>query len=349
LIRFRQGWGLAAAVALAIGLAACGTGDRFVQGPPSNLPVAPVVKIGVSGTEFDAAVYLAVARGYFREAGLAVQILEFPTPAHVLAPVTAGQIEAGTVLPDVDLFAALAKPHGAPYLAASAGWAAPGASPAAFLLRPDLAAQPGLSLRGRPVGGDIWGPGGRALSLLLARKGLTLDDVHLVDLFPDQAAAALAEGQLDLAYALDPVVATLVAKGRAVRWLGIDAVEPWQELALFLFSPNLVVNRPTIAAELLRAYRRAQDAYMAAQATATGREIARQELANGLGPHDPAVIARLTPVAYPPGGAVNVESLRQIQDYYLRRELLTTPADLDRVADPSLLPDLAAGGGQSTP
>ena len=62
------------------------------------------------------------------------------------------------------------------------------------MLRADLARRATLSLRGRPIGVDLYGLGGREAALALARLGLTPSDVNLVDLPPERAADALAEG-----------------------------------------------------------------------------------------------------------------------------------------------------------
>jgi NitT/TauT family transport system substrate-binding protein len=313
--------------------AACGLPPEQFSGPRPGLPVAPIVRIGSGGSLFDAALLLAASRGYYASEGLDVQVVELPSPAAVLWPVVAGQLDAGTTSPSVELFDALAREQGAPRIVASAGQARPGQSPAALLLRPALAARPALDLHARPIGAPLYDLGGRNVALALAGLGLDGDAVYLVDLLADQAAAALAEGRLDAAYAVEPDVARLVAAGQAVRWLGVDELDPGQELAVLLFSPNLVANRPGIAARLLAAYRRALGDYRAAVTTGVGRDAVLRELAGPLRLDSRRALGALQPVAYPADGAPNVASLQATQEYYLEHALLGRPADLARAVD----------------
>ncbi|HEY7063073.1 MAG TPA: ABC transporter substrate-binding protein [Chloroflexota bacterium] len=305
-------------------------------GPRPGAPVAPIVRVGSGGSLYDAALLLAIHRGYLTEEGMEPELVGFGTPFGVLWPVVAGQLDAGTASPGVDFFKALAKPA-APRIVASAGQAQPGASPAAFMLRPDLAQRPGLSLHGRPFGVDLYGLGGREADLLLGRLRLSQDDVYLVDLPPDRAAAALAEGQLDAAYVDEPDVARLVAAGQAARWLGVDDLDPGQELAVLLFSPNLAAHRPAVGARLLAAYLRALREYRAALRTESGRAALLQELAPLLAIDDPKTLARLTLAAYPPDGAPDLLSLATTQAHFLHYAMLDEPADLSQIVDLSFL------------
>jgi ABC-type nitrate/sulfonate/bicarbonate transport system substrate-binding protein len=254
----------------------------------------------------------------------------------VLWPVVAGQLDVGTASPGVDFFDALTKPA-APRIVASAGQAQPGASPAAFVLRADLARRSALELRGRPIGVDLYGLGGREAALALARLRLAPSDVNLVDLPPDRAADAMADGQLDAAFVVEPDVARLEMEGRATRWLGVDELDPGQELAVVLFSPNFAAHRPTIGARLLAAYLRALREYAAAMRSETERTVLWQELAPLIPLDDPRLIARLSPVAYPPDGVPDVLSLATTQAHFLGTELQAHPADLRHVVDLSFL------------
>jgi NitT/TauT family transport system substrate-binding protein len=320
---------------LAVGvlLAACAAPGEQLSGPPPGVPVAPIVRVGSGGSLYDAALLLAVSRGYFASEGIAGQVVELPSAAAVFWPLLAGQLDAGTSPPTVDLFDALARERALPRIVASAGQALPGQSPDALLLRPDLTQRAPLDLRGRPIGAALYGNGGRNVALALAALELGSDDVYLVDLPPNQAAEALAQSQLDAAYAVEPDVARLVAQGLAVRWRGVDELDPGQELAVLVFSPNFVANRTALAERAVAAYLRALREYRQAMTSGAGREALLQELAGPLRLDDPRVLATLTSVGYPPDGAPNIASLAATQAYYLQHELLGSPADLERGVD----------------
>jgi len=332
---------VAGAVAVVAALLAGCTPPPERPGPRPGAPVAPIVRVGTGGSLYDTGLLLAIGRGYLAEQGIELEQVGFSTPFGVLWPVVAGQLDVGTASPSVDFFDALAKPA-APRIVASAGEAQPGASPAAFVLRADLARRPDLSLRGRPIGVDLYGLGGREAALALARLRLTPSDVNLVDLPPDRAADALADGQLDAAFVVEPDAARLEAAGRAARWLGVDTLDPGQELAVVLFSPNFAAHRPSVGARLLAAYLRALGEYTAALRSEATRAALWQELAPLLGIDDPKTLARLSPVAYPPDGAPDVLSLATTQAYFLDAALLAHPADLSQAVDRSFLEEAPA-------
>jgi NitT/TauT family transport system substrate-binding protein len=319
--------------ALVVVLAGCGLPRAPVDGPPEGLPLAPIVKVGTSGSVYDAAILLAARRGYFTAAGLAVELVTFDSLAAVLPPVVAGQLDAGTVSPSVDLFEALARPRGAPRVVASAGEAGPGFSPAAFVLRSDLAGLSPARMRGRAVGVDLYGPGGRNLALALARWGMRDSDLFLVDLPPERAAEALADSQLDAAYVVEPDAAALIAEGRAAPWLGVGDLDPGQEMALLLYSPNLVANRASIGVRLMGAYLQAQESYRAALGSSEGRAALRAELAAALGLDAPRSGEGLNLLAYPLAGEPRLVSLSALQEYYSGAGLLGAHADLAQAID----------------
>ena len=134
-----------------------------------------------------------------------------------------------------------------------------------------------------------------------------------------------------------PDAARLEAAGHAARWLGVDALDPGQELAVLLFSPNFAAHRPAVGARLLAAYLRAQREYTLAQRSEAGWRALWQELAPLLGLDDPAFIARLSPVAYPADGVPDVLSLAATQAYFLQENLQKKPADLSATVDLSFL------------
>ncbi len=327
----------------------CGLPIAPLGGPPSGLPVAPVVKLGSGGSVYDAAVLLAARRGYFVEQGLDVEIVAFPSLAAVLPPVVAGQLDAGTVPPSVDLFAALGRDRGTPRIVASAGQAWPDYSPAAFLLRADLAGLAPTQVRGRAIAVDVYGPAGRSFELALARLGLRRDDVYVVDLPPEPAASALGDSQLDAAYVVEPEIAALLAEGRAVRWMSVGELDPGQEMALVLFSPNFAVHRRSIGTRLLTAYWRGQQEYRVALGSRAGRAALRRELAEALGLDSPRSGEELSLVLYPADGQPNLRSLAALEQHYAREHLLDARVDFAKAIDPSFIRAAASRARPGSP
>src|SRR3954463_7149482 len=122
--RWQRRWA-GAAVARTATLLTAGAPAPDRPGPRPGAPVAPIVRVGSGGSLYDAALLLAVNRGYLAEQNIELELVRFSAPFGVLWPVVAGQLDVGTSSPGVDFFNALAKPA-PPRIVASAGQAQAG-------------------------------------------------------------------------------------------------------------------------------------------------------------------------------------------------------------------------------
>jgi NitT/TauT family transport system substrate-binding protein len=163
------------------------------------------------------------------------------------------------------------------------------------------------------------------LLLVLARRGLALDDVELVTLpFPDMAAA-LANGSVDAVTPPDPFGAQAIDQGVGVR-LDEDqrTVGPIQPTH-FLFSENFAVNRADVATRFLmatiRAARELQGNWLADPALA---QIMEDE--TGI---KKEILARSILPVFPPDLALRVEDINMMQDAFLASGQLSYPNPLD--------------------
>src|SRR5215211_3877404 len=67
------------------------------------------VRLGVLGATVDAGFYIAADQGYFGEQGLDVEMIPFDSGARMVAPLGAGQLEAGGGAHSAGLFNAVAR------------------------------------------------------------------------------------------------------------------------------------------------------------------------------------------------------------------------------------------------
>ena len=56
---------------------------------------AQAITVGATSSTSDAPIYIADKQGYFRDEGLEVKVVNFRSAADMVAPLGAGQIEAG--------------------------------------------------------------------------------------------------------------------------------------------------------------------------------------------------------------------------------------------------------------
>ncbi len=315
-------------------LSGCGPASSELTGVPPSGEVAPLVKVGSGGTLFDAPLYLALQRGYFVEQGLTIEVVALPRITSVLTPLLAGQIDVGAVLPSADLFESLRAMPTAPRLVASAGRALPDQSAAALLVSRQVPMPSAQALRGKPFAADLAGAGGLNGLLALDALGLSSEDIAWRHLLPADAAAALANGEVAVAYVLEPEASRLVAEGRARRWLGVDALDPGQDLALIAASPNSVAQRAHLVARWLAAYLQGQRVLAAARRDPAERRLVEAELAQALRLDEPYRARALWTIGYPADPTPHLPSLLALQAYLLDNGLLAAPVDLEREIQP---------------
>src|SRR5947209_17902603 len=71
--------------------------------------IAQGVTVGVTMSTSDAPIYIAERKGFFRDEGLDVKIINFRSAADMVAPLGAGQIDAGAGSASAGLYNAVAR------------------------------------------------------------------------------------------------------------------------------------------------------------------------------------------------------------------------------------------------
>jgi NitT/TauT family transport system substrate-binding protein len=223
LLLYRHRWGGLVLVALLLA-GACrndpatpafpGTdGDR--PGPPEKTRIT----IGTGGQELFIYLPLTLTKqlGYFEEAGLDVEILNFPGGGKALEALVGGGVDLVAGFYDHTI---QAQPRGIALVMVAVYDRYPGI---VMLAEPTTAAQiRGFSdLRGRSVGITSFGSSTHfVLNYLLARAGVPPDAVGIVQIGTGPASiAALEGGKVPIGLFLDPAATLLVNTGRAkVLW-----------------------------------------------------------------------------------------------------------------------------------
>jgi NitT/TauT family transport system substrate-binding protein len=331
------GWvALVAALAPALGPAPDGPGVAPVAAQGST-----PVRIGTIGIIADAPIHIAADRGYFAEQGLAPTLERFDTGAQMIAPMAAGQLDAGAGSPAASLYNAIGRDLPLRIVADNAR-VAPERSHLALVARADLLGDGGLrdyaDLRGRPVAINARGTGTEvALDRALTRGGLSLADVDLKEVpFPDMLPA-LANRSLDAAISIEPFLS--VGQGRGVFGVfhGVGDFYPDQQIAVLLYAPQFVGQRDA-ANRFMIAYLRGLRDFDDAFSRDVGRAGVVDILARNTVVREPAAYATLLPHRVDRNGQVNRESLANDLDYYAARGYLDREKpDLGAVIDGSFV------------
>src|SRR3990172_1973215 len=205
----------------------------------ATVQAAESVRIGVIGLLADAGIFVAIEKGYFREAGIDLKVEPFNTSVKMLPALSTGELEVATGGVAATLFNGIAR--GLPIIAvADKGSQVKGMGTNAVLLSKAAADRGEVrsvrDLRGKAIA--LLGPG--ALSeyqwaVVLGREGLTLNDVQPKYMsFPDMTTA-LGTGAVVAGMSSEPNVTIGVKRGAAVKWISWADVQPGHQAGVIFY------------------------------------------------------------------------------------------------------------------
>jgi NitT/TauT family transport system substrate-binding protein len=245
---------------------------------------AQVITVGATSSTSDAPVYIADKLGYFREEGLEVKVVNFRSAADMVAPLGAGQLEAGAGSASAGLYNAVARGIKIKIVADKAS-SPPGYGATKVLVRKDHVESGRYrevkDLKGMKFAMNAPGVSNTStLNTLLKSVGLKYSDVETVDMPLPDHVAALKNKSVDASTSVEPAPTLAIKNGDAILIKSDDEILPSHQIAVLLYSEEFALKRPDAARHFMRAYLRAVRFYNGA-------------LANGMldGPNADAVIA----------------------------------------------------------
>lgn len=301
---------------------------------------AESVRIGVIGLLADAGIFVAVEKGYFREAGIDLKLEPFNTSVKMLPPLSTGELDIATGGIAASLFNGIAR--GLPIVAvADKGSQMKGMGTNAVLLSKAAADRGEVrgvrDLRGKAIA--LLGPG--ALSeyqwaRVLERDGLTLNDVQPKYMsFPDMTTA-LATGAVVAGMSSEPNVTLAVKKGAAVKWMNWADVEPGHQAGVIFYNVDFARKRSEAARGFMVAYVRGIRAMLDALREGGAK---KDELVRIMIKHtrlkDPEIYRDVEWGHLNPDGAVYTRSVAAQQDFFVRNGRVEKPVPIEKVVDNS--------------
>lgn len=220
----KPGRGAAIAVVLAVVLAgALWWAAPFRQAAP---PVAPEkLAIAVSGTYIGSGlVQVAAARGYFAQEGLEVTLQQHTSGRDALDAVLGNHADIATA-GDTPLMFAVMK--GAPISVVATIFTAGRAH--GIVARRDRGIATPADLAGKRLGATFGTDAHFVADVMLAEQGKSLSSVHLENLKPEDAPAALSSGRVDAVATWEPWI------GKARKAVGDNAIA-------FLTDPGFLIG-----------------------------------------------------------------------------------------------------------
>jgi NitT/TauT family transport system substrate-binding protein len=310
---------------------------------PAVQPLSPLVKmnVGTIGLGGEIGMFLAQERGYFAEEGLEVEFVPFRSAAEALPALASGELALSGGAPDPSVFNAARRDIGVK-LVSSLSIVKPGDVGAALVIRQDhldSGRYRELSdLKGMNVAIHILGTTPQLyMERILAKGGLTVDDVQFTIVqIPDQVGA-MANKAVDAAWAIDPFVTLIVGQGLGKQVATVADVFPGAVSMIILLGPVFERQQPEAVRRFAVAYLRGARDYIEASKSDRGREEMIPVLTKYTGLKDPALYARISWPTLDPNGYLDPQVLDTMQDYFLKVGTQQEKQDINRVVDPSYM------------
>ena len=216
------------------------------------------VRIGIARTMSDVGYYVADAKGFFRDEGIAVTMTPFNSAAQMMAPLGVGDLDVGGGTVSAGFYNSVARGINTKIVADEGSMKPASYGYSSLMVRKDLVDSGRFKtiadLKGMKVAIAAPGTGtASALNEALKMGGLKYSDVDVVYVgYPEHLPAFLNKG-IDAAMSNEPTMTLEIEQGAAVRIVGNDVSYPDQQTAVVFYSERFVKNRDA-GERFMRAY-----------------------------------------------------------------------------------------------
>jgi NitT/TauT family transport system substrate-binding protein len=306
----------------------------------SPVTAEEVVRIGDLPQLSTAALYVAMDKGYFTEAGLRLDPQSFASAGKMTPALATGELDVATGAPSAGLFNAIASGVNV-RIVADKGQVRPGYSGTLLTVRKDLVDSGQVKslkdLKGRTIS-----TGAKAitteyfLAKMFEDAGVPYDAVKITYLSYPDGVKALAGKAIDGFWGPEPWGARAEEQKVGVRFALPEQVKSIAtfQVGVIIFGGKFIAERPQVARAFLAAYVKGAKYY------------------NDKGPKDDEIVAILAkhtkvpaetikashPFWIAPDGRPRGEDFLALQDFMLTQGWIKSKLPLDRIMDLSLLP-----------
>jgi NitT/TauT family transport system substrate-binding protein len=300
---------------------------------------ADKVAIGVVGSLSDVPFYVAIDKGYFKQAGIEPHFEQIHSLAKQVAPLSSGELDVASGAVSAGVYNAASR--GIQFkIVADKAREAPGYGYGAIIVRKDLYASGKVKsladLKGQTVATN--GIGSSDASILneaMRSVGLSYDDLKQVQLPIPDHIVALENKALSFTFTPDPTATVIVDKGVGVKLATVDQFYPNQQQSVLVYSAQFINKRRDVAQRFMNAYLRGLRTYM--DSLKDGRIAGKNadEVIASLVKHgrvkDADLLRRMVPVSMDPNGHLNVASIQKDWAFLKSKGFIkgsATPKDL---------------------
>jgi NitT/TauT family transport system substrate-binding protein len=327
-----------------IAVAACALAIAFglVATRPAGAE-STIVRVGMSlSTYNNLPIYLAIDKGYFRAAGLDVQVQPFSGSSTAQIPrLTHGDVDIMTLASGPAFFNQAAEGFNLRLVAGLEGPQAGWNDTTWLVVRQDLwdtaAVRRPEDLRGKHVDGVAPGSPIDYLALAtIARGGLTENDVQFTEKFRDAPSwiAAFRNKAVDVQGVPEPIATELQEQKLGHKWISLSTVAPWFNDGFVAASATFARDHHVALVGFLRAYLRAVREIERAHGTWTPELVTSVAKWTQL---PPSLIRQVPGPAHAGNGHIDISSLAKQENFWIKRGLVPAFVPPGDIVDTSAL------------
>ena len=317
---------------------------------PTRAGPVPIRAASVFVDLVDSPLYLGFSRGYFSQAGIDLQLQQYPTLQDMLEPLAAGRLEvAFDAPPGVELFNALAGTGGLKLVANQGTTDGTHDAPYYALAAPQSLVDSGevrqvSDLRGRAV--NIVALGSAAhfnVDQALRSGGLSLDDVQVREVAMQASIAELRNGTLAAAFLAEPFITQGRLDGHLQVLVNLEKLAPGRDFTDVLYAAAFAQRQP-LANNFMVAYLRGVRDYLKifSGRPTTERANVVDQLVGFVSVKDARLFDQMTLPAINPDGRVNGADLQAQRDWFVSQGLVGAQGDLTQAIENQFV-DFAVG------
>lgn len=301
---------------------------------------AEVVKMGDLPVISNAALYIAMDKGFFGERGIVVETERFASGAKMVAPLSTGQLDVAVGSPSAGLYNAVAA--GQDFrIVADKGQVRPAYSfTGGLVVRKDLIESGKVKavkdLKGMKVAG---GAKGIVLDYMLAKvlesDGLAFDSVEVVYLGYPEIVKAFASRAVDAAILPEPWIVQAQKQNVAVPFVlneQIPSIATFQ-IGVIMYAGKFIKERPKVARDFMQAYVKGVKYF-------NERGLKNDEVAAIVSKHTsvPPDTIKATIAHYAdPAAKPRVQDLAVLQDWFHQMGWVKVKVPMDKLVDLTFL------------
>jgi len=298
---------------------------------------AQPVKIGDLGILADAPFYIAIEKGYFKEANVDVSLERFNSAAQATAPLSTNQVQVVGGGVSAALYNAFAR--GWPVriaMARTRDW--PGYSSDTLVLRNDLKSTvtSAKQLKGKMIA--INTPAS-VLHFMLARlmesEGLSIDDVSTISMAWPNMAPGMETRAIDGGMVVEPFATQFTAKNISFpfRRAADFMKSPPLEVSVVLYSKGWTDKNPDQAKAFTLAYLKGVRDYVDAMKGGPKRAEVVDICVKYTSLKDKAMYDKMQWSYMDPNGEISFDGLRDQQDWYAKHGFVATKTNVEAMTD----------------